>query len=236
MNEGLRRIILVRHGETAGQSSIRYYGVTDVPLSEIGREQIRAARERIRGEPIDAVWASTLCRSWESAAILAPGRSIHLASEFREIDFGDWEGLTADEIARADPEGHARWQEEGLDFTFPGGESRADFRARVARGLDRVRASGAESILVAVHKGVVRTLLEEVTGYTLAPDQPALGGVVQASREPDGTWYTGRRGSDASVSEAGIGARAEPSPSAGPGSGARNAPAVGVGAGAQSTP
>ena len=60
-------------------------------------------------------------------------------------------------------------------------------------------------MLVAVHKGVVRTLLEMITGHTLAPGEPDLGGVVQASRGPDGRWYTGRVGSDASVSEVGIG-------------------------------
>ena len=204
-SDALKRVILVRHGETAGQSSIRYYGVTDVPLSDEGREQVRAARDRIRGETFDAVWASTLCRSWESAKIVAPGRPVQLESDFREIDFGDWEGLTAEEIAVVDPAGYARWQAEGLEFTFPGGEARAELRARVARGLDRIRATGAESVLVAVHKGVVRALLELITGFTLEPSQPDLGGVVQASRGVDGRWYTGRVGSDATASEVGIG-------------------------------
>ena len=201
----LRRVILVRHGETAGRSSIRYYGATDVPLSDEGRAQVRAARERIRGETFDAVWASTLCRSWESAKIVAPGHPVQLEANFREIDFGDWEGLTAEEIAERDPAGYARWQAEGLEFTFPGGEPREALRARVGLGLDRIRASGVESVLVAVHKGVVRALLELITGHTLPPGEPALGGVVQASRRPDGRWYMGRLGSDVSVSEAGVG-------------------------------
>ena len=205
MSDRLKRVILVRHGETAGQSSIRYYGATDVPLSDEGRDQVRAARARIRGETFEAVWASTLCRSWESAKIIAPGHPVQLEANFREIDFGDWEGLTAEEIAVVDPAGYARWQKEGLGFTFPGGEARDQLRARVALGLERIRASGVESVLVAVHKGVVRALLELITGHTLSPGEPALGGVVQASRRSDGTWYTGRAGSDPSVSEVGIG-------------------------------
>ncbi len=200
MTERLRRLILVRHGETAGQSSIRYYGVTDVPLSDLGRRQVRVARDQIRSDVYDGVWASTLCRSWESARIVAPGRPVHLESDFREIDFGDWEGLTKGEIAERDPAGFARWESEGLEFAFPGGESRDAFRARVARGLDRLRATGVESALVAAHKGVVRTLLELVSGHTLDDGAPVLGGVVRASRDPGGTWFTGRRGSDASVS------------------------------------
>jgi broad specificity phosphatase PhoE len=72
MQDRLSRLILVRHGETAGQSSIRYYGVTDVPLSELGRDQARQARLRIPGETFETVWASSLCRAWESAQIIAP--------------------------------------------------------------------------------------------------------------------------------------------------------------------
>ncbi len=192
MVDRLRRLILVRHGETVGRSSIRYYGVTDVPLSELGRAQVRAARDRMPGETYQAVWASTLCRSWQSARIVARGRPVHLESDFREIDFGRWEGLTIEEIREADPELHARWLASDHDFTFPGGESRAAFRSRIARGLDRLRASHVESALVVVHKGVVRTLLELVTGHTLAREDPELGGVVHATRDASGAWRSDR--------------------------------------------
>lgn len=205
MPDRLSRLILVRHGETAGQSSIRYYGVTDVPLSDLGRDQVRAARRHVGGETFQAVWASTLCRSWESASIIAPHHPIELESDFREIDFGHWEGLTAEEIARVDPESYAQWQENKWEFAFPGGETRPEFRARIARGLERLRGSGVESALVVAHKGVVRTLLELVTGFTLEPPEPELGGIVHASRNAGGEWYTGRIGSDASCSESPLG-------------------------------
>ena len=201
----LRRLILIRHGETAGQSSIRYYGVTDVPLSDLGREQVRASRGHIGGETYQTVWASTLRRSWQSARIVAPNHPIELESDFREIDFGRWEGLTAEEISVADPVLYAEWLAKRPGFEFPEGETRPEFRARITRGLERLRATGCESALVVVHKGVVRTLLELVTGFTLAAEQPALGGVVHASRNPSGIWYTGRIGSDASCGEAPLG-------------------------------
>lgn len=212
MHEGLTRLILVRHGETEGQSSIRYYGVTDVPLSDLGREQIRAAKDRIPGETYDAVWASTLCRSWEAARIIAPEAPIRLEFDFREIDFGDWEGLTREEIEAVDPDGFAEWQASDSDFHFPGGESRADFRARIARGYARLRASGEKSVLVVAHKGVVRTLLELATGFTLAPELPELGNVVHASRDASGAWTTGRKGSDSTCSEESLGIPVEPAP------------------------
>jgi len=201
----LSRLVLVRHGETVGQSSIRYYGATDVPLSELGRAQARVSAERIPGETIEAVWASTLSRSWEAARIIAPGRPVQLEGNFREIHFGRWEGHTREEIESMDPDLHAQWQREGWDFDFPDGEPRAHFRMRIARGLERMRATGVGAALVVAHKGVVRTLLELVAGQTLAPHLPDLGGVVHAYRDVTGAWSTGRVASDPRLGEVPIG-------------------------------
>jgi len=192
MAERLERLVLVRHGETEGQSSIRYYGATDVPLSALGRDQVRLARERIGGERFEAVWASTLMRAAESARILAPDHTIRLEPDFREIDFGRWEGLTREEIAARDPELYARWQSDLGRFDYPGGERRADFRARIGRGLARLRDSGSASALVVAHKGVVRTLLELVSGETLPSAAPELGGVVRLARDGGNVWRSER--------------------------------------------
>lgn len=205
MQDCLRRLILVRHGETAGQSSIRHYGATDVPLSDLGRRQAREARNRIAGETYESVFSSTLCRAWESARIIAPKHPVRIESDFGEIHFGRWEGLTREEIEVVDPELFADWQARKSGFEFPEGETRVQFRNRIERGLAHVRASRAESVLVVAHKGVVRTLLELVTGHTLAADMPPLGGVIHASRNASGVWSTGRKGSDSTCSEAPVG-------------------------------
>ncbi|MBW1883523.1 MAG: histidine phosphatase family protein [Deltaproteobacteria bacterium] len=201
----LGRLILVRHGETVGQSSIRYYGATDIPLSGVGRVQAREARRRIPGETFEAVWASSLARSWQAAQIIAPGHLVRLEADFREIDFGRWEGLTREEIERLDPVLYADWQTRNSGFEFPEGETRSVFRRRIGAGLARLRASGVRSALVVAHKGVVRTLLELVSRHTLAPETPELGGVIHVYRDPDGVWLTGRRGSDDSCGERAVG-------------------------------
>lgn len=205
MQDRLTRLILVRHGETAGQSSIRYYGVTDVPLSELGRDQARQARQRIPGETFETVWASSLCRAWESAQIIAPRHPVRVEFDFREIDFGRWEGLTPEEIKLADPALYADWQAKKPGFDFPEGEPRADFRRRVECGLERLRQTGTSSALVVAHKGVVRTLLELVSGQTLGAEMPTLGGVIHVSRDAGGAWTTGRTGSDKSCGEDSVG-------------------------------
>lgn len=188
-----------------GQSSIRYYGATDVPLSDLGRAQAREARNRIPGETFETVWTSSLRRAWESAQIIAPGHSVRIESDFREIHFGRWEGLTRDEIEATDPALFADWQAKKPGFEFPEGETRAHFRRRIERGLGHLRASQTASVLVVVHKGVVRTLLELVTDQTLEAEMPPLGGVIHAARDAAGVWSTGRLGSDASCSEAPVG-------------------------------
>lgn len=210
--EPLSRLILVRHGETTGRSSIRYYGATDVPLSFVGRDQARDSAARIPGETFEAVWASSLSRAWQAARIIAPGHPIRLEHDFREIDFGRWEGLTREEIEAIDPTLFADWQSGRPGFEFPEGETRAAFRARIERGLGRMRASGVRSALVVAHKGVVRTLLELVSGQTLPPEVPALGGVVHVSRNARGTWETGRPASDPALCEAPVGIPIEAPP------------------------
>ncbi|MEO1936492.1 MAG: histidine phosphatase family protein [Myxococcales bacterium] len=208
----MSRLILVRHGETAGQSSIRYYGATDVPLSELGRNQARQARERIPGETFETVWASSLCRAWESAQIIAPKHPVRVEFDFREIDFGRWEGLTREEIEVADPALYADWQAKKSGFDFPEGERRVDFRHRIERGLMRLRQTGASSALVVAHKGVVRTLLELVSGQTIGAELPTLGGVIHVSRDAGGVWATGRTGSDGSCGEDSVGVPMPSSP------------------------
>ena len=210
MQDRLTRLVLVRHGETSGQSSIRYYGATDVPLSDRGREQARLARDRIPGEIFETVWASTLCRAWESAQIIAPRHSVRIESNFREIHFGRWEGLTREEIEIAEPDLYADWQAGKPGFEFPEGETRVGFRRRIERGLAHLRDSETRSALVVAHKGVVRTLLELVAGQTLEAEMPPLGGVIHTSRSASGTWSTGRMGSDASCSEDAVGIPMDP--------------------------
>ena len=109
----MTRLTLVRHGETEGQSSIRYHGRNDVPLSALGRAQMERARAALRAQRFDAVYASRLSRSVEAAAIIAgisPEQRTRITrvAGFNEIDFGEWEGLTAEEIRARDPEGYAR--------------------------------------------------------------------------------------------------------------------------------
>ena len=191
----LRRIVLLRHGNTVGNSHERFHGRRDVALSDEGRRQMRAAAPELVHEFFDVVVASPLARAWESARLLAGSHPVRLLPEFREIDFGRWEGLTAEEIEARDPALYRAWRSGAADFEFPGGERRADFRARVLRGLGTLEASGARNALVVSHKGVIRVLAEHLSGEALEGGGPDLGGLVSVTRVGD-RWLRGRRSSD----------------------------------------
>jgi len=132
------------------------------------------------------VVASPLRRSWEGAALLAGGAPVRIEDGLREIDFGRWEGLSAPEIEHRDPVLYREWRARKPGFEYPGGELRAEFQGRVMRAFDRIEASGAESVLLVGHKGVIRTLAEKLTGAPLADGEPELARSVDLSRDPAG--------------------------------------------------
>ena len=145
----VQTLIMVRHGETEGQSSIRYYGRTDLALSDLGRAQMLAARDALQRRQmrpdlrhgITHVFASPLRRALDGARLIAGGDApIAIIEEFIEVDFGLFEGLTAEEIQQRYPGEFERWNRDRLaaDYTYPGGESRSEFTARVERGVDRM--------------------------------------------------------------------------------------------------
>jgi broad specificity phosphatase PhoE len=167
------RLILVRHGETEGESSIRYHGRTDVALSDLGRTQMHLAARAIEAhreaKTFAHVFSSPLIRASEGARIVA-GDSAPLVTidEFVEVHFGLFEGLTADEIRERYPDEFARWNVDRLapGYTYPKGESRAAFTDRVERGLERMLTLWAprdDDALLIAHRGVIRAIVRKLT-------------------------------------------------------------------------
>jgi broad specificity phosphatase PhoE len=182
ISDRLKLVVLVRHGETEGESSIRYHGAGDVVLSEEGRAQARAAAQKIGDVAFDLHMASSLSRAAESARIIRPDGPIELDDDLREIHFGRWEGLTREEIRALDPELDAAWSRDPLHFDFPDGEKRTEFNARVDRALERAFCRDVERLLLVAHKGVVRRGFELLTHETLPAPHPDLGEVFLLER------------------------------------------------------
>jgi broad specificity phosphatase PhoE len=160
-----RLLHLVRHGETVGQSSIRYWGRTDVALSDAGRQQMRALGASVPAPSVAAVVHSPMLRAAESARLLVEalgltGVPTRAEPDFAEIDFGAFEGLTRAEIAAHDPEWFAAY-EARRHTCYPGGETLGGFAARVRAGLARTLGTGGD-VLVVAHRGVIRHIADEL--------------------------------------------------------------------------
>ncbi|HEY8121965.1 MAG TPA: histidine phosphatase family protein [Myxococcota bacterium] len=192
----LRKLILIRHGETEGQSSIRFYGSTDVDLSDAGRAQMRRAGAALRHQAIDLWVASSQRRSWKGAQIASGGAQVRLEAGFREIHFGRWEGMTAEEIKASDPVRYEDWQNGAASFEFPGGEPRQDFRARVALGLASLMATDGHTAACVLHKGVIREIARALTGAAPDRSKPEVGGVIEVTLTATGEWVLGSRSSN----------------------------------------
>lgn len=189
-------LLLVRHGETLGQSSIRLYGATDVGLSSEGEAQMAATGRALAGLRFDRVLASPLQRARRSAEVLLahvphPAITIEPVEAFREVDFGRWEGWTWAEVAARDPEEHRRFAELGLGFRYPEGEARRDFFARVRAGvpaIEQALASAGERVLVVVHKGVIKAIVAALLEAEVRDDVELPLGSVHRFTRVNGRW------------------------------------------------
>jgi broad specificity phosphatase PhoE len=161
-----KRIYLIRHGETEGSISGRFLGSTDLPLTARGSSQVRRlanllpARLLVPGAPTWCV-ASPLLRAQQTAEAVAgrAGLPVSTDVDLREMDFGDWEGLTAEEIETRSPGALDQWASPGDGTAFPGGESLGQFDERIARARNRIVERQSETVLVFAHGGVVRALV-----------------------------------------------------------------------------
>jgi alpha-ribazole phosphatase len=159
------RLILVRHCEPQEDARGLCYGRLDIGLSDAGREHAERLAAALERHEWDAVYASPRLRARETA--VAVNRDVVIDDDLREIDFGDLEGRSYDEIAATDPELYRAWMDRPTTVRFPGGESFAELKVRALEALRRIRAAH-ESAVVVTHGGVLRAGLAAWLGM---PDE-----------------------------------------------------------------
>jgi broad specificity phosphatase PhoE len=147
------RLWLVRHGETEWARLGRHTGHTDIPLTDLGREQARALEARLAGHVFSTVLSSPLSRALETARLAGFGEQVETTDDLLEWDYGDDEGRTTLEI-RGDRPGWTIWRDGPA-----GGETADEVAARVDRVIARVRAEGeGANVLVFAHGHLLRVL------------------------------------------------------------------------------
>jgi phosphoserine phosphatase len=161
-------VILVRHGQTAWNEVERFRGRADVPLNEIGLAQARATGQHIAARwPVSAVYSSPLERAVKTAEAIAV--HFHLPvrthSGLADIDYGDWQGLTPDEVQARWPEALHTWLDAPHQARIPGGETLDALRVRAMNAVRELVAHHPEQTIVLVsHTVVNRVILLAVLG------------------------------------------------------------------------
>lgn len=181
MTEIVRRLILLRHGQTEYNATSRMQGQLDTELSELGRRQaLAAAREIAAFEPL-AVVSSDLRRAYDTAVVLgdSAGVPVEIDPRLRETHLGKWQGLTHHDVDSVAPGARAAWRADAT-WAPPEGESRIDVARRavpvVRELLDKYEHWGERPIVLVAHGGLIAALTAAL--LELPVDRwPVLGGL-----------------------------------------------------------
>ena len=157
----MTRIILVRHGETEYNAREVFRGTIDVPLNEVGRRQAELLGAHFADMPLDAIYSSPLKRALETADSVAKRHKIEIirADGLTDLNYGEWEGLTRDEVQERYGPLHERWLKDPHLVEMPGGESLAAVNRRSVPVLEAATSEHEGTVLLASHRVVHKVLI-----------------------------------------------------------------------------
>ncbi|MGD0488652.1 MAG: histidine phosphatase family protein [Syntrophorhabdales bacterium] len=153
-------IYLVRHGETQWNKEEVFRGRKDIPLNETGRRQAEQGGAYFRGIPVKRIISSPLARAVETAAGIsaATGVPVERMEELTDINFGIWEGLSLKEVEERYPAAFALWGTSPEKLRIADGETLAEVRERISRGLTRL-AGLAGAVAIVTHRAICKILV-----------------------------------------------------------------------------
>lgn len=149
-------LLLARHGQTVHNVAGIAQGWNDSELSELGRAQVQQLARRILELKPTALYSSPLGRAMSTAEAIrdVTGLEIITNDDFREMNYGRWEGCSFLDVRRTDEEIYQRWIADGEE-PCPEGESHMDVRRRVLRGIESVTT---ERPVIVTHGTALRIL------------------------------------------------------------------------------
>ena len=191
------RLFAVRHGETDFARERRFAGAREVPLTPRGRQQCEAVARALAGAFVGAVYASPLARARDSAALIAAPHKLDVRVEpaFREMAFGEWEGLTREEVAARFPAAYEEWRHAPHLLRIAGGETLAQVAERAGGAVRELAATHTgETIVLVTHAIVTRLIVLDALG--LGPERlwtvdATPAGITEIEYEPG--WATVHR-------------------------------------------
>lgn len=186
----VKLIFLIRHAQPdyPGGKMMCLGRKNDLPLSALGRKQAEALGRWFNHLPLEAVYASPLLRARETALAVAGGRPVHILPELIEMDGGEWDGLTFDELHERYPSYFGKGRQASCP---PGGETDAQGLARAHTALEYVAAHTEHCAAIVAHSGVNRILLCDLLGKPLHEKKriPQDCGAINILEYHDGKWH-----------------------------------------------
>ena len=186
----VRRLVLLRHGQTEYNAGNRMQGQLDTDLSTLGREQAAAAAEVLAKRDPLAIVSSDLRRALDTATALAElsGLPVSVDTRLRETHLGDWQGLTHLEVDGVAPGARLAWRDDAR-WAPHGGESRVDVAERsmpvvdeLLTGLEEWGSGDASDrpVVLVAHGGLIAALTAALLNLPV-DNWPVLGGMGNAS-------------------------------------------------------
>lgn len=164
----------MRHAQSIWNAEDRWQGQTDVPLSELGKDEARSVGARLGPERFDRIVASDLSRAMDTARAIAGERAVEPRQGLREMNLGAWCGLPHTDVMSRFPEELLALQ-RGDPMRIGGtGETLHEFGARVLGELETLEQRGDERVLVVAHGGVIRAVLFALLGL-MGRQRPLVG-------------------------------------------------------------
>jgi broad specificity phosphatase PhoE len=160
----VKRVILIRPGETDWNRQGRWQGWVASPLNPHGKQQVQALARFIRNVGMTVLYASDLKRAVETAEILEErlGFAPIYDERLRERNIGDWQGLTPDEMRLWYPQEYEKLLQDRANYVIPKGESRNQVKARMLAAFkDYLQQDKGETIGILSHSSAIRSLLSE---------------------------------------------------------------------------
>lgn len=166
----MTRIFVIRHCEAAGNKDRTFQGHTDGPPTENGWAQLERLAERMKNEPIDAIYSSPLIRARETAEAVNRnfGYTVNIRKDLIEINGGVWEGKRWADLPTLYPEASHNWSLEPYKFHPENGEAMADVYERIYNAvLSVAKENKGRNVAVVSHGCAIRNLICKVKGMPI---------------------------------------------------------------------
>lgn len=161
----MKRLYLVRHGESEWNILKKIQGQRDTLLTKKGIKQAEKIANRLSNEKIDNIYSSDLKRAFKTAEVIGNKLKLKVNSDknFREINFGSWEGITKKDLIERHYEKHLLWMKEPHKLKLEDAETLSDLQKRTMEGINRIsELNPNKNILVVSHSAAIKTIIIEL--------------------------------------------------------------------------